>query len=93
MNPYTHQLEQLVSPEAASTLADLRKAHDRMFAAATTAGLVRPDGSPVPRTWATLTVGEEIDVKGSTFRVAYMNEQTVVLEPVTIREIGAVETP
>lgn len=46
--------------------------------------LLRPDGSPVPKHWAIFTVGEEVIIKGYTFRVVYMNESAITLEPVGI---------
>lgn len=44
--------------------------------------IVRPDGSPVPRHWTVLTVGELVEVKGATLRVAHVGESHVLLEPV-----------
>jgi hypothetical protein len=44
-------------------------------------GLVRPDGSPVPKTWSIFTEGEEIIVKDYRFTVVYFNAETIVLEP------------
>lgn len=44
--------------------------------------LVRPDGSDVPSHWAIFTAGELVTVKDQTFTVAYMNECTLMLEPV-----------
>ena len=46
------------------------------------ATLVRADGSPVPEHWPIFKVGEEIVVKNYVFRVAYIGETTLLLEPV-----------
>lgn len=44
-------------------------------------GIVRADGSPVPKTWALFKVGELVVLKDNTFKVAHFNESCVVLEP------------
>ena len=49
--------------------------------------LVRPDGSSVPDHWSIFQVGEEVIVKNYTFRVAYINDVTLILEPVGIVRI------
>lgn len=46
--------------------------------------LLRLDGSPVPRHWAIFSVDELVTVKDTTFKVAYINESTLILEPVPI---------
>ncbi len=50
--------------------------------------LLRPNGEPVPAHWTVLTVGENVVVKGYTFKVAYINETTLVLEPLSTAVIG-----
>jgi hypothetical protein len=45
------------------------------------ATLVRPDGSPVPDHWPIFKVGEEVTIKGYVFRVGYIGESTLLLEP------------
>lgn len=52
--------------------------------------LVRPDGSDVPAHWTVLAVDERVIVKGYTFRVAFMNEKTLVLEPVGLPILAGV---
>lgn len=44
--------------------------------------LLRPDGTPVPEHWKVYSVGELVEVKGYTFKVAYIGESTLLLEPV-----------
>ena len=44
--------------------------------------LVLPNGSPVPKAWTTFTMGELVEIKGYTFRVAYIGETSVLFEPV-----------
>jgi len=43
--------------------------------------LVRPNGEPVPDHWPIFTVGELVTVKNYTFKVAYIGESTLLLEP------------
>lgn len=52
--------------------------------------LVRPDGSDVPAHWTMLAVDEHVVLKGYTFRVAFMNEKTLVLEPVGLPILASV---
>ena len=76
MNPNTNRFEQLV-PQALEDEVEKLKA--------TLAGqspLVRPDGSPVPETWSTFSQGEQVVIKGYTFRVAYIGETAILFEPV-----------
>ena len=44
--------------------------------------LVRPNGTPIPKHLSILQVDEKIVIKDYTFKVAYMNDTTLVLEPV-----------
>lgn len=50
--------------------------------------LLRPDGRPVPKHWATFQLGEEVVIKGYTFRVAYIGEAALLFEPVAIAVVG-----
>lgn len=50
--------------------------------------LVRPDGSEVPKHWAIFKVGELVVLKDYTFKIGYMNEGTIILEPVGPIEVG-----
>ena len=49
--------------------------------------LLRPDGSEIPNHWAVFHVGELVSLKDYTFKIAYMNDGTIVLEPVKPSEI------
>lgn len=44
--------------------------------------LLHPDGTPVPEHWGVYTVGELVEVKNHTFRIAYIGKSVLVLEPV-----------
>jgi len=44
--------------------------------------LIRPDGSPVPKTWSVFQQGETVVIKNYTFRVAYIGETSILFEPV-----------
>jgi len=50
--------------------------------------LLRPDGSLVPEHWSIFKIGEEIVIKNYTFKIGYIGESTLLLEPVGIVEIG-----
>jgi len=50
--------------------------------------LVLPDGKPVPSHWAIFTVGEDVVIKGYTFRVAYVGETSLLFEPVGLPIVG-----
>ena len=43
--------------------------------------LLRPDGSEVPEHWSVFQVGERVVIKNYTFKVAYIGEGTLLLEP------------
>lgn len=75
MNPETNTFEKLSTPDdkTAEKLANL---------SGVLTDLVRPDGSPVPRTWSIFKLGELVLIKGYTFRVAYIGENNILFEPV-----------
>ncbi len=50
--------------------------------------LVRPDGTPIPKNAIVFHEGEEVVLKGYTYRVAHINEASIVLEPVGVPKIG-----
>jgi hypothetical protein len=50
--------------------------------------LVLPDGKPVPKHWAIFAVGEDVVIKGYTFRVAYIGETAILFEPVGLPIVG-----
>jgi hypothetical protein len=79
MNPETGKLEKLkfdmnAEEQLTTKLAQLQ------------GKLLRPDGTPVPKHWAVFKVGELVTLKDNTFKVAYMNEGTMVLEPVLVEQ-------
>jgi hypothetical protein len=80
MNPKTNNFEPLteVAMKAASNALEPFQ-------------LLRPDGSPVPKTWSVFQVGESVVIKGYTFKVAYIGESNILFEPVGPVEIGKVE--
>jgi len=45
-------------------------------------GLVRPDGSPVPKHWSIFRVGERVVINDYTFEIKYLGETAILLEPV-----------
>jgi len=50
--------------------------------------LLRPNGEPVPPHWCVLTVGETIVIKNYTFKICYIGETSILLEPMGIVEIN-----
>lgn len=50
--------------------------------------LLRADGTPVPEHWSQFTQGEHVIVKNYTFKVGYIGESVLVLEPVGQYIIG-----
>lgn len=85
MNPNTNRLEPLAEVGSAQTkeLSDHFNQAKALIQQATGSTLVRPNGEPIPTHWSIFTVGETVVVKDYTFRIAYMNEGTIVLEPVS----------
>jgi hypothetical protein len=55
------------------------------------AGLVRPNGEPVPEHWSTYSTGEEVIVKSYRWRVAHIGEKHLLLEPVGPVLVGEVK--
>jgi hypothetical protein len=44
--------------------------------------LLRPNGEPVPEHWSVFTVDEDVVIKNYTFRIKYIGETSILLEPV-----------
>ena len=99
MNPDTNKLEPVFESQDIDPVEDVRRRLEQQrdletrldgLAKGQASGLLRADGSPVPAHWPIFTVGETVVLKGYTFRVAHLNESTLVLEPVGLAE-GVVE--
>lgn len=50
--------------------------------------LLRPNGEPVPKHWTQFQVGELVIIKDYTFKVAYIGETSILLEPVGVPIVG-----
>lgn len=88
MNPKTNRLEELCEPtKEQKALLQAMTAHCEP----STITLVRPDGSPVPEHWSVFRVGEEVVVKNYTFKIGYIGESALLLEPVGPVVIGEKE--
>ena len=78
MNPDTNKFEKLT--------ISLKDAHpDKevdLLQQAAGGVLFRPNGEPVPKHWSIFQIDEEVVIKDYTFRIAYINETTLILEPV-----------
>ena len=77
MNPDTNKFEEIL--EATDEQKQLLK---KMTSAVENFQFVRQDGSPVPVTWSTFQIGEEVAIKGYMFRVGYVGETSILFEPV-----------
>jgi hypothetical protein len=83
MNPETNQFEILRNlsdderKEQAKALETLKEVFGEFHP-----NLLRPNGEPVPKTWTIFKVGEEVMIKGYTFKVAYIGEKVILFEPV-----------
>lgn len=90
MNPDTNRLEALKEIDSNKSYKDnLHDALQGLFdndlmSTLNGVSLVRPDGSPVPKHWAIFQVGELVVLKDYTFKIAYMNDGTIVLEPIEL---------
>lgn len=76
MNPDTNRMEPVYAAtdeHAESLLTALEKTKGQLY---------RADGSTVPEHWSVFTIGEVITANGYMFRVAYMGETSLLLEPV-----------
>ena len=82
MNPLTNRFEQLYA-----TNLDMTQGPDE-FDREFYQGLVRPDGSPVPKAWTVLSIDEMVEIKGYTFKVAHIGEGHLLLEPVSPDDIA-----
>jgi len=79
MNPETNRFEQLSEadedPGSDENLAALRRMVQRQSV------LVRPNGEPVPDHWVRFRMDELVTIKGYTFRVKYLGETSMLVEP------------
>jgi len=80
MNPNTNRFEQL-NEDPGPSIEHLKQ-QLKNLSPSDKGALLRPDGSPVPAHWSIYSIGELVMVKNYTFRVAYIGEQTLLLEPV-----------
>jgi hypothetical protein len=77
MNPETNKFEPLHEESFRDKFAEeISKLEDNI-------SLFRPDGTKVPKNWTIFTVGELVEIKHYTFKVAYINESTIIFEPVS----------
>lgn len=79
LNPETNRIEPCKEAEG-----DLRMKLEKLQGMTT---LIRPNGEPVPKTWTTFEIGELVEIKGSTFRCAYIGETTVLFETVNPEDL------
>lgn len=84
MNPDTNKLEELKRDMETMNIDDFKSALNvlNVLDKLSVTQLVRPNGKPVPPHWAIFTIDEQLIIKDYTFKIAYMNETTIVLEPV-----------
>ena len=53
--------------------------------------LLRPDGTPVPKSWTIFTVGELVVIKNYSFKVVHIGESHILFEPVSIEEVSKID--
>ena len=92
MNPDTNRFEPLTTKDEEKTYnkdqeiqrykKQMEKLQHKMVSEIPLTELVRPDGSAVPQNWSIFTVGEHLVLKDYTYRVVYLNEVSITLEPV-----------
>lgn len=85
MNPDTNRFENL------KTIDDIKSElieRAKILEATNLGKLLRPNGEPVPDHWSVFKVDEEVVIKNYTFKVAYIGESTLLLEPVGVPIIG-----
>ena len=89
MNPDTNTFEPVheMTEEEAKRFESMSKTMEAMT------GLLRPDGTPVPKTWSTFKVGELVVIKNYTFRVEYVGETSILFEPVGAAEVLVAPLP
>ena len=92
MNPDTNRMEQLGVDEdrlrellAAGKQKELKGELQSLIERA---ALVRPDGTPVPKHWSIFKLGENVVVNNYTFKIAYIGETSILLEPVAPAVVG-----
>lgn len=85
INPETNRFEKLfeVSKDTEKANELVKKAiADGRIKDMSSPKLLRPDGSPVPDHWPIFSEGEEISIKGYTFKVKAIGEDYLLFEPV-----------
>ena len=83
MNPETNRFEKFTDKEIGErVLSNESEIDKRIEALQKNAGLIRPDGTPVPKHWSVFTMDEDVVIKGYTFRVKYIGETAILFEPV-----------
>lgn len=86
MNPDTNKFERLqeiLEDDPQGTMAVVKAELENR-----TAQLLRANGEPVPKHWSIFRVGEHVVLKDYTFKIAYMNDGTLILEPVAPVIVG-----
>lgn len=77
MNPETNKFEDL---EESGIVDEFMK--KQMEDMGMRSDLIRPDGSPVPKSWTVFSIDELVEIKGYTFKVAHIGESHILFEPV-----------
>lgn len=85
MNPDTNRFEPLTKEEddrIGDELKDSLMEEFQQMIKGKHAGLVRPDGTGVPKHWTVFAQDELVVIKDYTFKVAYIGETSILFEPV-----------
>ena len=88
MNPETNRFEEL-TPEMQESLRNQSKEMERRvrqmqkrLMSGEPGTLLRPNGEPVPEHWSVFAVDDDVVIKNYTFRIKYIGETSMLLEPV-----------
>lgn len=85
MNPDTNRFEPL-SASSDSDKSELAQFPPSGVLRDVNFDSLRPNGKPVPKHWTQFQVGELVTIKDYTFKVAYIGETAILLEPVGVLE-------
>jgi hypothetical protein len=91
MNPETNKFEPIFIQEDDKSMKALEKAFKATQPETPVFRALRADGTPVPEHWTILSKDEKIVIKNYTFKVAYIGESYLVLEPVGIVDLSKQE--
>jgi hypothetical protein len=89
MNPDKNKLEPIYTSEQIQKhFEECCKHAEKQRSYLVPGQLYKADGSPVPEYWPIFDIGETVVLKNYSFRIEYIGEETMLLKPLGIVEIG-----